>query len=141
VEGEQIWIRLIGAPSSGKTSIAKAMSGSTQVVLKSTFTGLFSGWRDKDASVDSSLVPLIAGKTLIVKDADALLKQKNIEQIFSELRDFYDKDSSTFYRHGVAHDYHNIRSTMILMGTYVIRRSDQSFLGERFLDFELELSE
>jgi hypothetical protein len=141
VEGEQIWIRLIGAPSSGKTSIAKAMSGSTQVVLKSTFTGLFSGWKDKEGDSDASLVPLIAGKTLIVKDADALLKQKNIEQIFSELRDFYDKDSSTFYKNKVANDYHNIRSTMILMGTYVIRRSDQSFLGERFLDFELELSE
>jgi len=28
-----------------------------------------------------------------------------------------------------------------LCGTHVLRRSDQSFLGERFLDFELDLSE
>jgi hypothetical protein len=87
------------------------------------------------------LIPLIAGKTLIVKDADALLRQKNVEQIFSELRDFYDKDSSTFYKNMVSHDYRNIRSTMILCGTHVLRRSDSSFLGERFLDFELDLSD
>lgn len=141
LEGEQIWVRLIGPPSSGKTSIAKTMSGSSQVVLKSTFTGLFSGWKDKDDDSDASLVPMIAGKTLIVKDADALLKQKNVEQIFSELRDFYDKDSSTFYKNRVANDYRNIRSTMILMGTHVLRRSDQSFLGERFIDFVLHLEE
>lgn len=141
VEGEQVWIRLIGPPSSGKTSLAKAVSGSGQVVLKSTFTGLFSGFRDGSDTSDASLVPLIAGKTLIVKDADALLKQKNIETIFSELRDFYDKDSSTFYKNKIANDYRNIRCTMILCGTHVLRRSDQSFLGERFLDYELELSE
>jgi hypothetical protein len=140
IEGEQIWVRLIGAPSSGKTTIAKCVSGSDQVVVKSTFTGLFSGWKD-DAGQDASLIPLIAGKTLIVKDADALLRQPNIEKIFSELRDFYDKDSSTFFKNMVAFDYKNIRSTMILCGTQVLRRSDQSFLGERYLDFELDISE
>ncbi len=140
IEGEQLWIRMFGAPSSGKTTIAKVVGGSQQVVLKSTFTGLFSGWKD-DNGQDASLIPLIAGKTLIVKDADALMREGNVEKIFSELRDFYDKDSSTFYKNMVAHDYRNIRSTMVLCGTHVLRRSDQSFLGERFLDFELDLSE
>lgn len=141
VEGEQLWVRFFGAPSSGKTTIAKVVGGSQQVVLKSTFTGLFSGWKDEKGNADASLIPLIAGKTLIVKDADALLKQPNVEKIFSELRDFYDKDSSTFYKNMISHDYRNIRSTMILCGTHVLRRSDQSFLGERFLDFELDLSD
>ena len=142
IEGEQLWIRLIGPPSAGKTTIAKCVSGSEQVVLKSTFTGLFSGWRDeKNPNKDASLVPLIAGKTLIVKDADALLKQKNIEEIFSQLRDFYDKDSDPYFKNMVAHSYHNIRSTMILCGTNILRRSDQSFLGERFMDFELILTD
>lgn len=141
VEGEQLWVRMFGAPSSGKTTIAKVVSGSSQVVLKSTFTGLFSGWKDEKGNTDASLIPLIAGKTLIVKDADALMKQGNVQQIFSELRDFYDKDSSTFYKNMVSHDYRNVRSTMILCGTHVLRRSDQAFLGERFLDFELDLSD
>jgi hypothetical protein len=146
VEGEQLWIRLIGPPSSGKTTIAKCVSGSDQVVMMSTFTGLFSGWRDdtpgsKGQPKDASLIPMIKGKSLIVKEADALLKQKNVEQIMSELRDFYDKDSAVHYRHGVTHRYDNIRSTMILCGTNVLRRADNAFLGERFLDFELMISD
>lgn len=139
IEGEQLWLRIIGPPGCGKTTIAKAVSAADQVVLKSTFTGLFSGWRD-DSGEDKSMVPLISGKTLIVKDADALLRQPNVDRIFSELRDFYDKDSSTGYRHGFNHDYRNVRSTMILCGTNVLRRSDSSFLGERFLDYELTIT-
>lgn len=139
IGGEQIWLRIIGPPGCGKTTIASAVGSSEQVVLKSTFTGLFSGFKD-DSDEDASLVPTISGKTLIVKDADALLRQPNIERIFSELRDFYDKNSSTQYRNRIQHDYRNIRSTMILCGTNILRRSDQSFLGERFLDFELHVT-
>lgn len=139
MNGEQLWVRLIGPPGSGKTTIAKTVSGSDQVVLKSTFTGLFSGWKD-DSDEDASLVPQIAGRTLVVKDADALLKQPNVQQIFSELRDFYDKDSSIQFKNRVRRDYRNIKSTMVLCGTNVLRRSDSSFLGERFLDFELRLT-
>lgn len=139
LEGEQLWLRIIGPPGCGKTTIAKAISASDNVVLKSTFTGLFSGWTD-DREEDASMIPLIAGKTLVVKDADALLQQPNVERIFSELRDFYDKDSSTQYKNRVARDYRNIRTTMILNGTNVLRRSDQSFLGERFMDFELRIT-
>lgn len=139
VGGEQLWLRIIGPPGCGKTTVAKAMSSSEQVILRSTFTGLFSGYND-GSNEDKSLVPVISGKTLIVKDADALLQQANISRIFSELRDFYDKDSSTGYRHGFNHDYRNIPSTMVLCGTNVLRRADQSFLGERFLDFEMRIS-
>lgn len=139
VGGEQLWLRVIGPPGCGKTTVAKVVSSSDQVVLKSTFTGLFSGYNDGSGE-DKSLIPLIAGKTLVVKDADALLKQGNIERTMSELRDFYDKDSSTGYRHGFNHDYRNIPSTMILMGTHILRRSDQSFLGERFLDMEMRIT-
>lgn len=139
IGGEQLWLRIIGPPGCGKTTIAKIISASEQVVLKSTFTGLFSGWQD-DKDEDASMVPMIAGKTLCVKDADALLRQANVERIFSELRDFYDKDSSTQYRNRKQNDYRNISSTMILCGTHILRRADQSFLGERFLDFEMRLS-
>lgn len=140
VGGEQIWLRIIGPPGCGKTTVAKAVSASDQVVLRSTFTGLFSGYND-GSNEDKSLVPIIAGKTLFVKDADALLQQANISKIFSELRDFYDKDSSTGYRHGFNHDYRNIPSTMVLCGTNVLRRADQAFLGERFLDLEMRISQ
>ncbi len=137
---EQLWIRLIGPPSSGKTTIAKTVSGSDRVKLMSTFTGLYSGWKD-DSDDDAGLIPEISGRTLVVKDADALLRQANVEKIFSELRDFYDKDASVQYKNRVKHDYRNIHCTMVLCGTNSLRRADNAFLGERFLDFELRLSD
>jgi len=140
IEGEQLWFRLIGPPGSGKTSIVKTVSGSSRVVMQSTFTGLLSGWTD-DNPADAGLIPLIAGKTLVVKDADALMSQGNIGEIFSQLRDFYDKDTSITYRNRRAYDYKNVRSTMILCGTNVLRRKDKVFLGERFLDCELRVSQ
>ena len=139
IPGEQLWLKIIGPPGCGKTRIAKAVSGSDYVVSKSTFTGLFSGWTD-NSDDDPGLIPLIAGRTMVVKDADALLRQLNIEKIMSELRDFYDKDSSVQFRNRRSYEYRDIKSTIIIMGTQVLRRADQSFLGERFLSVEMDVS-
>lgn len=138
MEGEQLWFRIIGPPSCGKTTIAKAISASDRTVLRSTFTGLFSGWKD-ETGVDASLVNTIAGKALIVKDADPLLQQTNIGQILGDLRDFYDKDSSTQYMNKVQNDYRNIRSIFLLFGTRALRKLDDTSLGERFLNYEMKI--
>ena len=139
---EQLWLKIIGVPGSGKTRIAKAVSASDQVVSKSSFTGLFSGWKESQGDDDDhGLIPIISGKTLLVKDADALLRQPDVERIFSEMRDFYDKDSSPHYRNKVSRDYRNIKSTFIICGTQQLRSADHSFLGERFLALELDVSD
>lgn len=140
LDGEQFWFRMVAAPGAGKTSVCKAVSASDQVVSLSTFTGLFSGMDDGDDS-DAGLIPLIAGRTLIVKDADALLKQADIGRIMSEFRDFYDKTSNVRYRNRRHYSYQDVRSTFILCGTEVLRRTDQSFLGERFLTIEMDVSD
>lgn len=139
-DGEQLWYKMFGPAGCGKTTLAKLLASLSDVVLRSTFTGLFSGWQDEDTS-DASLAATIANKALVVKDADALMRQPNIAQIFSEFRDFYDKDSSTQFKNRVQNNYRNVRSSVMLFGTNVLRRSDQSFLGERFLDYELRLSD
>jgi ribosomal protein L37AE/L43A len=140
IDGEQLWYKIIGPPGCGKTSLAKIISACEQVILRSTFTGLFSGWKDESED-DASLAALIVNKALVVKDADALIKQPNVSQIFSEFRDFYDKDSSTQYKNRIHHNYRNARSSMLLFGTNILRRTDHSFLGERYLDYELRVSE
>lgn len=140
IEGEQLWFRIIGPPGSSKTTLAQITGSSEQTVLQSTFTGLLSGWKDEQET-DASLIPLIAGKALIVKDADALLQQPNVAQIMSELRDFYDKNTSVTYRNRVSFDYKNIRSSFLFCGTTALRGIDNTALGERFLDFELHVSE
>jgi hypothetical protein len=137
---EQVWLKIIGPPGCGKSTISNAVSASDFVQSMSTFTGLFSGWKDNDDK-DPSLVPLISNRTLIVKDADALLKQGNIEKIMSELRDFYDKNSTVRYGNRQMFNYQNVRSTFILMGTQHLRGADQSFLGERMLTVEMDVTE
>lgn len=138
IPGEQLWLKIIGPPGCGKTRIAKAISGSEHVVTKSTFNGLFSGWTD-DSEDDPGLIPEIAGRTLIVKDADPLLKNPNIERIMAELRDFYDKDASVSFRNRRKYEYRDIKATIIICGTQVLRAADQSFLGERFLSVEMDM--
>ncbi len=136
---EQLWLKIIGPAGAGKTRIAKAVSASDQVVSRSTFTGLFSGWRDDNDESDAGLIPTLSGRTLMVKDADALVKQGDAGRIFSELRDFYDKESSVQYRNRVKHDYKNAKCTIIICGTQALRAADQAFLGERFLAVELDV--
>jgi len=139
VDGEQLWYKIIGPPGCGKTTLAKMISACDLTVLRSIITGLFSGWKD-ESDDDASLAHTISNKCLCIKDADTLVKQPNATQIFAEFRDFYDKDSSTQYKNRIQHDYRNTRSSIILCGTNVLRRSDHSFLGERFLDYELHIT-
>ncbi len=140
IEGEQLWLRIIGPPGSSKTTLAKVVGTSDSTVMRDTFTGILSGWKD-DQPEDASLIRIIAGKALIVKDADALLQQPNIAQILSEMRSFYDKDIAVSYRHRVSYDYKNIRSVLQLNGTHVLRNMDNAALGDRFVDFELKVTD
>ncbi len=139
IEGEQLWVRVIGPPGSSKTTIAKISGASDLAVMRSSFTGILSGWKDDDPS-DASLIPMITGKALIVKDGDALLQLPNVKQILSQLRDFYDKFISATYLNRVSYEYENIRSAFIFCGTHALRNMDNAALGERFLDFELRVT-
>lgn len=140
VEGEQLWLRVIGPPGSSKTTLARIVGASEQAILRDTFTGLLSGWKDDDAA-DASLIPMISGKALVVKEADALLRQPNYDQIMSQLRAFYDKDIAATYLNRVNIDYKNIRSSFMLCGTHMLRGIDNVALGDRFLDYEFHVSE
>lgn len=140
IDGEQVWLRIMGPPGSAKTTIAKIIGASDRTVMRDTFTGLLSGWKD-DNDQDASMIPLIADRALIVKDADAMLQQPNVQQIMSELRAFYDKQIAVTYRNRVSYDYDNIRSSFMFCGTHSLRDMDNTSLGERFLDFELHVTE
>jgi hypothetical protein len=85
-------------------------------------------------SEDNSLIPLINGKTFVVKDGDALLQAPNLSQILSEGRDLYDTVSRPHYRNRMSKNYAGIRMTWLLCGTSSLRALDSSELGERFLD-------
>jgi hypothetical protein len=136
---EQLWFRFIGPPGCGKTTVGTAICASARGVLRSKVTGLFSGWKD-DSEEDASVAHTINGKLLVIKDADPLFQQGNIAEILSEFRDLYDKNSTVQYKNRVKRNYRDIRTSIILCGTRALRKSDDTFLGERFLDFEMKIS-
>ncbi len=133
-EGDQLWGKLLAPASSGKSTLVEAMSLAPQYVHPvSTITGFHSGFVMKDKKKDPSLVKACDTKTLIIKDGDTLMKQGNVEQIMSEMRDIYDRVSRTHYRNDLRREYKDLSITMIICGTAALVSLDQSELGERFL--------
>lgn len=141
LKGEQLWLRVIGPPGSGKSTIAEAVSVAKEYVFaKSMFTGFHSGFTGGDRAKkdqDSSLIPLIDGKTFVVKDGDTLLTAPNRDRVLAELRDIYDGTSRAHYRNKKSVDYEDLRCTMVVCGTDDLRSLNRSSLGERFLDCEI----
>lgn len=133
--GDQLWFKIIGPASCGKSTLCEAVSTAQQYVLaKSTIRGFHSGFSDGEGGEDHSLISKVAGKTLVTKDGDTLLQSPNLPQILSEARDVYDTVSRTSYRNKASKDYSGIRMTWLLCGTSSLRAIDSSELGERFLD-------
>mgnify|MGYP002622386889 CR=1 FL=1 len=136
--GDQVWLRLIGPPGSGKSTIAEAISAARDYVFPiSNITGLHSGFVGTKSKRDTSLIPRMQRKSMIIKDADTLLTAPTRDKILSELRDLYDGTSRATYRTGLSKTYEGIKTTVILCGTDDLRRLNRSSLGERFLDVEI----
>lgn len=131
--GDQLWMKIVGPPSCGKSTLCEALSVNKKYVFsKSTIRGFHSGFGD--AKEDNSLLKRVQDKTLVVKDGDTILKSPNLSGILSEARDIYDRVSRTHYRNKAGRDYEGVNLTWILCGTSSLRSIDQSELGERFLD-------
>jgi hypothetical protein len=142
--GEQLWIKVIGAPSSGKTTLAEALGVARKYVLpKDTFTGLTSGYQtDKDGTGENlSLVTKLRGKTLIINDGDTLLQLPNRAQILSQLRAFYSRNLRSSYGNKMSADHEGYNTTIIICGTEALRLIDDSELGQRTLDCTIPIDE
>jgi hypothetical protein len=131
VVGDQLWMRIISPPSSGKSVLCEALSVARKHVRAlSTLRGFHSGYKtDADGSEDVSLIEQLRDKTLIVKDGDTLLRSPNRDQILSEARDLYDRVSRAHYRNNLARAYEGVNITFLLCGTPLLSQLDSSELG------------
>lgn len=131
--GDQLWIKVISLPSTGKSILCEALSLNKMYVFPmSTIRGFHSGHVAGDGE-DSSLIGKLRDKTLVTKDGDTLLRSPNLSQILAEARDLYDSTSRSHYRNRAGKSWEDIRMTWLLCGTPSLRELDASELGERFL--------
>lgn len=134
--GDQLWIKVIGPASCGKSTLCEALNlAQKYIISKDTFTGLSSGYQiNDDGGENLSLVTKIRDKTLIINDGDTLLQLSNLPQVISQLRAFYGRNLRTAYKNLMSADHEGYNTTIILCGTSSLRKLDESELGERFLD-------
>lgn len=134
--GDQLWLKVVGPPACGKTTLCEALATAKQYVYSAdTMTGLVSGYQvDREGSENQSLVLRLKDKTLVIKDADTILSDLNLRRILSQFRAFYDRNLRAQYGNKMSAAHEGINTTVILYGTNSLRQLDTSELGERFLD-------
>ncbi len=135
IGGDPLWIYMVAPPGAGKTLILTSFSHSWRCVFRSNLTPkcLVSGWQGSGA--DPSLIPRIAGKTLIAKDFTEILSMSigDQEEIFSTLRGAYDGYVQKSFGNGITREYYNCRFSIIAGVTPKIHGSSRASMGERFL--------
>lgn len=134
--GDQLWIKVVSPPSTGKTTLVEGAAVSRDYTFsKDTLTGLYSGFQtDAEGKEDLSMIPKLKGKTFIVKDGDTILQNPAMTTILSQFRALYDRNFGTQFKNKMSRDYKDVNCTVVLCGTEKIRKIDESELGERFLD-------
>jgi hypothetical protein len=133
--GDQVWVRVLGNPGSGKTTFCAAMKVYERGVFSvSQFTGVHSGYTGPGSNGDAGLIPHINGKSFIINEGDTLLQNPNRAKLMSDLRDLHAGFASNLFMNGVRMTYEGIRTTVILAGTSRLRELNASSLGDRFLD-------
>lgn len=138
--GDQLWLKLLGPPSCGKSTLCEAMCVNKKHVKGvSTLRGFHSGYRDPESGGENtSLITKVNRKCMVTKDGDTILQMPDRDRILSEARDLFDKTARSDYRNGMGVDWEGIMMTWILAGTRALKLLDQSALGARFIDFEFQ---
>ena len=142
LDGDPVWMFLVGAPGSAKSELLLSLAGSDEVIAKSTLTAasLISGWNLSGGGPDNSLIPKLNNKVLAVKDFTAVLGLNGTErdQIFGTLRDAFDgrieKAFGTGNRAYVSKFGIIAGCTPIINSVAAINQS----MGERFVKFAMD---
>ena len=134
LQGDQVWLRVIGIPGSAKTTLCDALTtNKTYCKALSNLTGIHSGTKDSSGK-DYSLIDRLNRKTGVLNEGDMLANASNRDKLMAELRDVFSGFTHNDYRNQDARSYEGLRITMIVAGTPKMRMMNTSALGDRFLD-------
>lgn len=137
IGADQLWVKFVGPPSSGKTTLADGLLIARKYsTLISILTGLHSGYKGsaEEGDKDYSVMARVKGKAAIIKDGDTLLTTENRAKTLSDLRDAYDRFTTTHYKNGVNREYKDHPFVLLVFGTSSLRQLDNSEMGQRMLD-------
>jgi hypothetical protein len=141
MEADPLWMFMVAPPSSGKTETIRSLSDVPDVFLLSALTPqtFASGFERK--GVETSLLPKINGKTVLMKDFTTVLTMHRDArgEILAQLREIYDGQFSKQWGNGKSLDWSG--KVGLLAGvTGVIDREYAlgAILGERFLMYRVQ---
>lgn len=144
MDGDPLWLFLVAPPSGGKTEIIRALDDVRDVFPLSALTPntFASGFERR--GVETSLLPKLDGKTLLMKDFGTVLTmyREARGEILAQLREIYDGSFSKEWGNGKSLKWTG--KVGLLAGvTGIIDReySLNAILGERFLLYRVPRAE
>jgi hypothetical protein len=142
MQADPLWLFLVAPPSSGKTEVIRSLGDVPTVFPLSTLTPqtFASGFERK--GIETSLLPKINGKTLVMKDFTTILTlhREKRGEILGQLREIYDGQYSKQWGNGKALDWVGKVGLLAGVVTGVIDREYAlgAVLGERFLLYRVK---
>jgi len=140
IEGDPLWMFIVGPPSGAKTELLMPLRGRHDAHFTDSLTAhtLCSGFTPK--SGDPSLIPRLNGKVLVVKDFTTILSMRDVvqDEIFGDLRAAYDGHFRKPFGNGIIREYESRFSLIGAVTPMIYNRAKQhQALGERFLKFAI----
>lgn len=141
--GDPLWLFLVAPPGGCKSELLMSLSGVPTVYAMTSLTphALISGAQGPGGT-DPSLLPLLDGKVLVIKDFTAILSMPGLQrdEILGILRDAYDGTASKPFGTGIRRQYKS-RFGILAGVTPIIEQyaSQHTLLGERFLRYCIRL--
>ncbi len=141
MEGDPLWTFIVGPPGSGKTEVIRTADDVSDCYPLSALTpNTFASGFEK-RGVETSLLPKIDGKTLLLKDFGTVLSQRweKKAEILGQLREIYDGAFRKDFGNGKSFQWAG--KVGLLAGvTAIVDRELQlhAILGERFLLYRVK---
>jgi hypothetical protein len=136
LDGDPLWLFLVAPPSSGKTETLMSLVDTADVYPLNNLTPatFVSGYERKGG--DTSLLPRVDGKTIVMKDFTSILTMHRDAraEILSQLREIYDGAYSKDFGNGKHVEWRG--KVGLLAGVTPVIDREYAFnaaLGERFL--------
>lgn len=138
LDGDPVWLMLVGPPSTGKTVILSPLDGIWGAVILSALTPntLLSGWK---GTKSASLLNRLGKRPIIViKELGTLLSNKNTRaEVFAQLREVYDGYYAKSFGTGKSEKWEGHATLLVGFTSAIDLYSLDSLLGERFVRVRL----